>query len=64
MPSPKKTNKFKCYKITYFEGDYFSSAGEDMKTIHVAGRSEAEAEEIFKSMFKGCHASLIEEVKQ
>lgn len=63
MPSPKKTNKFKTYKITYFEGDYFSSHGEDMKTIYIAGRSEAEAEEIFKSMFKRCHASLIEEVK-
>lgn len=63
MPTPKKPKKFKTYKIIYFEGDYFSSHGEEMKTIHVAGRSEAEAEEIFKSMFKRCHASLIEEVK-
>lgn len=63
MPSPKKTNKFKTYKITYFEGDYFSSQGEEMKTVYVAGRSEAEAEEIFKSMFKRCHIGLIEEVK-
>lgn len=63
MPTPKKPNKFRTYKVTYFEGDYFSSQGEEMKTVCVAGRSEAEAEEIFKSMFKRCHIGLIEEVK-
>lgn len=63
MAKPKKEEKFKTYRITYFEGDYFSSAGEDMKKICIAGRNKEEVERIFRSMFNGCYPSLIEEVK-
>lgn len=63
MAKPKE-DKFKSYRITYFEGDYFSSHGEDMKEICIGGRNEAEAERIFRSMFNGCYPSLIKEVTQ
>lgn len=62
MPTAKKSEKLKSYKIIYFEGDYFSSKGEEMKTAVILARSEAEAEESFKSIFRGCHVGLIEEV--
>lgn len=62
MPAPKKSEKLKSYKITYFEGDYFSSNGEEMKTAVILARSEAEVEESFKSIFRGCHIGVIEEV--
>lgn len=62
MPAPKKSDKLKSYKITYFEGDYFSSKGEEMKTTVILGRSEADAEETFKSIFRGGHLAVIEEV--
>lgn len=62
MVSTKKSGKLKSYKITYFEGDYFSSNGEEMKTAVILGRSEAEVEESFKSIFRGCHVGVIEEV--
>lgn len=62
MPAPKKADKLKSYKITYFEGDYFSSKGEEMKTTVILGRSEADVEETFKSIFRGGHLAVIEEV--
>lgn len=62
MSATKKSDKLRTYKITYFEGDYFSSKGEEMKTAVILARSEAEVEEVFKSIHRGCHIGVIEEV--
>lgn len=62
MSAPKLHDKLKKFKITYFVGDYFSSAGEKQKTTILLARSESEAEEDFNRTFHGCHLGWIDEL--
>lgn len=56
--------KRKPWRVTYFTGDFFSSAGEQMHTTIIMARSEVEAEETFNYMYKRAHLATIEEVPE
>lgn len=57
-------HKRKLWRVTFFTGDFFSGAGEQMHTTIIMARSEAEAEETFNYMYKRAHLAMIEEVPE
>lgn len=50
--------KLKKFRVYYFVGDYWSSGGEQRKSIIVLAYSESEAEKIFKTQIAPKDASF------
>lgn len=63
--SSKKNNNKK-FKVYYFTGDYFSSDGEEQHSIIIEARDEAEAEHLFKNLYRSPNVSFgwVERVKR
>lgn len=57
-------HKRKPWRVTFFTGDFFSGAGEQMHHDIIVARSEEEVERTFKSMYKRAHLAMIEEAPE
>jgi hypothetical protein len=61
MPKKSKQKEFKVY---YFKGDYFSSAGEQRYVTVISADTESDAEHIFKKMYSNCSFGWVEEIRK